>query len=345
MNEIQVSVIVPVYNVEPYLPACLDSLVNQTLAQMEILVVNDGSTDRSAAIAEEYAARYPDRIRVFDKENGGLSDARNYALPHARGTYIAFVDSDDYVDTAMYAQMVDKARETDADVVVCAYTEIRDGIVIPLSFADEMDFYGHSVTASPRLLDSANSYAWNKIYRRSFWMEHGFTFPVGQWYEDSAIIYNVLGCANKVVCVDRPFYYYTVKRAGSITGTVNERIFDALLSVESILRFYEGLPQTPALREQVYCLCLRHALVRLQNFPRTKQRRLARAYIRRCYAFFDENLPGWQDCRLLHPPTSAPLKKKVLALIKRHRWLASVCYVGFPQYVLLTLYDKVSHRG
>ena len=344
MNDIQVSVIVPVYNVEAYLPACLDSLVNQTLTDIEILVVNDGSTDGSAAIAKEYAARDA-RIRVFDKENGGLSDARNYALPHARGEYVAFVDSDDYVDTTMYATMMDKARETDADVVVCAYAEIHRGTVTPLSFAEEMTYYGHSVTESPRLLDSANTYAWNKIYRRSFWMEHGFTFPVGQWYEDSAVIYNVLGSANRVDCVDRPFYYYTVKRAGSITGAVNERVFDALLSVESILRFYRTLPQSPALQEQVYCLCLRHALVRLQNFPRTKNRRLARAYIRRCYAFFDENLPGWQTCRLLHPSASAPLKKKVLAFIKRHRWLASVCYVGFPQYLLLTLYDKVSHRG
>ena len=344
MNDIQVSVIVPVYNVEAYLPTCLDSLVNQTLADIEILVVNDGSTDGSAAIAKEYAARDA-RIRVFDKENGGLSDARNFALPHARGEYIAFVDSDDYVDTATYATMVDKAHEADADVVVCAYTEIRYGTATLLSFADAMDFYGHSVTESPRLLDSANSYAWNKIYRRSFWMEHGFAFPVGQWYEDSALIYNVLGSANRVACVDRPFYHYTVKRAGSITGTVNEKIFDALLSVESILRFYQTLPQTPALQEQVYCLCLRHALVRLQNFPRTKNRRLARAYIRRCYAFFDANLPGWQNCGLLRPPASASLKKKVLAFIKRHRWLASVCYVGFPQYLLLTLYDKVSHRG
>lgn len=344
MNDIQVSVIVPVYNVEAYLPTCLDSLVNQTLADIEILVVNDGSTDGSAAIAKEYAARDA-RIRVFDKKNGGLSDARNYALPHARGEYIAFVDSDDYVDTAMYATMVDKAHATDADVVVCAYTEIRYGTATPLSFADAMGFYGHSVTESPRLLDSANSYAWNKIYRRSFWMEHGFAFPVGQWYEDSALIYNVLGSANRVACVDRPFYHYTVKRAGSITGTVNEKIFDALLSVESILRFYQTLPQSPALQEQVYCLCLRHALVRLQNFPRTKNRRLARAYIRRCYVFFDANLPGWQNCGLLHPPASASLKKKVLAFIKRHRWLASVCYVGFPQYLLLTLYDKVSHRG
>ena len=311
MNDIQVSVIVPIYNVESYLPTCLDSLLNQTLPHLEVLLVNDGSTDRSAAIAREYEAKHPHRFRVLDKENAGPSAARNYALPYARGEYITFVDSDDYVEADMYAQMLQTAQETDSDVVVCAYAEVRNGSVTPLPL--DADAYGHSVTESPRILDSA-------------------------------IIYNVLGTANKVTCVNHPFYHYTVKRAGSITGAVNEHVFDVLLSVDSILHFYDTLPQTPALREQVYCLCLRHALVRLQNFPRTNKRRLARTYIRRCYAFLDERLPGWQACSLLHPPASASLKKKALAFIKRHRRLASICYVGIVQYALLTLYDKVRKR-
>lgn len=341
MKNAKVSVIVPVYNVESYLPTCLDSLVKQTMQELEILVVNDGATDNSAAIAKEYEARYPDLIRVFDKENGGLSDARNYALPHATGEYIAFVDSDDYVEVDMYEQMYNKAHETDADVVVCSYADVRGRNITKKFFGNSMAYFGHSVAEAPRLLNSANSFAWNKIYRRSFWMENEFRFPVGQWFEDSAIIYNVLGTANKVECVNLPLYYYTIKREGSITGTVNDRIFDALLSAESILNFYKKFPQTPELQEQVNYLCLRHTLARLSNFPRTKNRRMAHDYINRCYAFYNEHLPGWQECSLLCPPKSARLRTKLMCFVKRHKALAKILYVGGGwQPLAMAAYEK-----
>ena len=117
MKSVKVSVIVPVYNVEHCLPQCLDSLVNQTLQEIEILVINDGSPDNSHSIIDDYVSRYPDKIRSFLKENGGLSDARNYGIAKARGEYLAFVDSDDYVDMDMCEKMYARAVETDADIV------------------------------------------------------------------------------------------------------------------------------------------------------------------------------------------------------------------------------------
>ena len=120
-NVIKVSVIVPVYNVDKYLRKCLDSLVNQTLKEIEIIVINDGSTDGSQRIIDEYQNTYPDIIRGFIKSNGGLSDARNYGLPFCRGEYIGFVDSDDYVDKRMYELMYTKASEDDSDMVTCDY--------------------------------------------------------------------------------------------------------------------------------------------------------------------------------------------------------------------------------
>lgn len=101
----QVSVIVPMYNVENYIKECLDSLVNQTLKDMEVIVVNDGSTDGGVEIVESYCKKYPDLIRLVHKENGGLSDARNYGIPYAKGKYIGFLDSDDYVESTMYEKM------------------------------------------------------------------------------------------------------------------------------------------------------------------------------------------------------------------------------------------------
>ena len=112
-DSIKVSVIVPVYNVEAYLERCLDSLVKQTLEEMEIIVVNDGTKDNSQAIIDRYAAAYPQKVISLIKENGGLSDARNYGIPYAHGEYIGFVDSDDYLNVTMYQKLYDRAAETD----------------------------------------------------------------------------------------------------------------------------------------------------------------------------------------------------------------------------------------
>ena len=104
----KVSVVVPIYNVEKYIKKCMDSLVNQTLQEIQIIFVNDGSTDESGNIAKEYASKYPNKIIYLEKENGGLSDARNFGMRYAEGEYIAFLDSDDYVENTMYEEMYNK---------------------------------------------------------------------------------------------------------------------------------------------------------------------------------------------------------------------------------------------
>ena len=116
---VKVSVIVPVYNVEKYITKCLNSLVKQTLKDIEIIVVNDGSPDNSQAIIDKFVKKYPKKVKSYIKKNGGLSDARNYGIEKATGEYIAFVDSDDYVEHNMYKEMYEKAKEHDFDIVVC----------------------------------------------------------------------------------------------------------------------------------------------------------------------------------------------------------------------------------
>ncbi|WP_449400339.1 glycosyltransferase family 2 protein [Chryseobacterium wanjuense] len=115
----KVSIIVPVYNVENYLAKCLDSLINQTHQNIEILVVNDGSKDNSEQIIQEYAQKYPEKIKPFIKENGGLSDARNFGIDRATGDYLGFVDSDDYVTPTMFEEMLSLAEKHQAKMVIC----------------------------------------------------------------------------------------------------------------------------------------------------------------------------------------------------------------------------------
>ena len=131
-DSIKVSVIVPVYNVEAYLERCLDSLVKQTLEEMEIIVVNDGTKDNSQAIIDRYAAAYPQKVISLIKENGGLSDARNYGIPYAHGEYIGFVDSDDYVDADMYERLYGAIEKTGMPVAQVGRDEIdKDGNILP----------------------------------------------------------------------------------------------------------------------------------------------------------------------------------------------------------------------
>ena len=122
----KVSVIVPVYNTEKYLEKCLNSLVQQTLDEIEIIVVDDGSPDNSQAIISKYAEQYPNKIISLKKKNGGLGDARNFGLEYAAGEFIGFVDSDDWVDTKMYETMYKEAING-YDIVLCDYIELTDG--------------------------------------------------------------------------------------------------------------------------------------------------------------------------------------------------------------------------
>ena len=167
----KLSVIVPVYNVEPYLAKCVDSLLGQELSDMEIILVDDGSRDRSGEICERYAAERPDRIRCLRTENGGQGRARNLALPLAQGDYVGFVDSDDWVKPDMYKKLLDRAEETGADIVVCDFLErFSDGTerLLPANFQDHP-------------LSSAGS-SCNKIFRRA--LIGDLRFPEGLWYED-----------------------------------------------------------------------------------------------------------------------------------------------------------------
>ena len=166
----KVSVIIPVYNTEAYLEKCLSSLLEQTMDDIEILVVDDGSTDGSLKIAKEFEAANPSKIRVFAKENGGQASARNVALKYATGEYLGFVDSDDWVDTTMYQEMYDAAIREDADIVICDMEDHYPTYVL----------YHHSSRFDSKFKVTPS--ACNKIFRRS--IVGADLFPVGLWYED-----------------------------------------------------------------------------------------------------------------------------------------------------------------
>jgi len=207
MNNIKVSVIVPIYNVEKYIDKCLNSLVQQTLSEIEIIAVNDGSPDRSQDIIDRYVEKYPGKVVSFIKQNGGLSDARNYGIRRAQGEYIGFVDSDDWVEPEMFRSMYEFAKKESLEVVLCDLIQINDG----WEKGTEAKGYRGDMRTSPipkyeYILNSLNpAMACNKLFKRTLFDIK--QFPT-QWYEDMATTPILLSHADQIGYLPRAFYYY-----------------------------------------------------------------------------------------------------------------------------------------
>ena len=158
----KVSIVVPVYNTKKYLEKCLDSLVYQTLDDIEIIVVNDGSPDESQKIIDRYVQAYPNKVQAYVKENGGLSDARNFGISKCNGEYIGFVDSDDYVNLDMYQNMYNKAKEQDFDMVVCDIRYVYENVSKEVSSQVDEDI--NDLDKIKAQMVNIYPAAWNKIY-------------------------------------------------------------------------------------------------------------------------------------------------------------------------------------
>ena len=207
-----ISVIVPVYKVERYLPECMESLVNQSYQNLEIILVDDGSPDACPQLCDEYAAK-DSRVVVVHKENGGLASARNAGLDVARGEYVAFVDSDDTIAPQTYAEMMAMALRENLDIVCCEISRVQCGKEI-----ERYRFYptgtvlsGDAVTKEI-LLDRIGSQVVKGLYKKTCW--EGVRFPVGMLYEDIPVTFLAFAAAKQVGFIAKPFYFYRMNDTG-----------------------------------------------------------------------------------------------------------------------------------
>ncbi len=227
----KISIIVPVYNVEKYIDKCLKSLTQQTLQDIEIIIVNDGSLDKSIDIIKKYVKQNPTKIKYYEKKNGGLSSARNYGLEYATGEYIAFLDSDDYVETNMYEEMYILAKKENADMVECDFLwEWEYGKKI---FDKRREYkIKEEMMKKPRVV------AWNKIYKREILNKYKIRFPEGLIYEDMEFFYKLLPHINKMSYLNKYFVHYT-QREDSITNRQTEKIEDIFKILDNIFDYYK----------------------------------------------------------------------------------------------------------
>lgn len=230
MNKYKLSVIVPVYMVEKYVAKCIDSIINQSYTNLEIILVDDGSKDNSGRICDDYKEK-DDRIIVIHKDNGGLSSARNIGIENATGQLITFVDSDDYIKCNMYDMMIDCLCKNNLDVICCNYES--DSTSKNEKNESAFKVLKH-IDAVARLLDEDGyrCYSWNKIYKKELF--DNVKFPEGLFYEDIITNYKLFLKANRIGYVNAKLYVYNY-RVGSITSEMfNEKKYDLFFAINEL---------------------------------------------------------------------------------------------------------------
>lgn len=314
----KVSIIVPVYNVENYLAKCLDSLVNQTHQNIEILVVNDGSKDQSGKIIQDYAQKFPDKIKAFTKENGGLSDARNFGIDRAAGDYLGFVDSDDFVTETMFEVMLNLAIQHDAEMVICNIQKV-----------DEHGNVTQKLTQIPNMpekidLDQNFSvfsdlsyFACNKLFKKELFAEK--KFKKGVHFEDIQLIPQLL-LECRTVAQTQNFHYQYFERTDSISKTHTEKGLDILHAVKDVEVFFHQSQYSEKKKELKNFQILEGVYTFLAYLAFVKDEQIFCKMSEKLEVFMQERNINFKDILIYsrfdkNYLLSLPLKKKIFYLL------------------------------
>ena len=253
---IDVSVIVPVYNTEKYLEKCLDSIINQTFINYEIIIMNDGSPDNSETIIQEYLTKYPQKIKYYKKENGGLSDARNMGILKSSGKYLMFVDSDDYISEDMIEKLYNCIETQGSDMAICNMIKIDSK-----NQSTKIINYNPgtvNILEDKKILFNLPC-ACNKMYNKKLF--DNLKFDKNKYYEDLRLINKLYLNCNKVAFID-DFCYYYVERNNSIMHDGNlEKNFEIVEAIQSLIDYYQKENQYKIFQEELEFLMIDNVII------------------------------------------------------------------------------------
>ncbi|MEG0661239.1 MAG: glycosyltransferase [Anaerorhabdus sp.] len=284
----KLSIVVPMYNVENYIQQCLDSLVAQTLTDFEILVVDDGSTDNGPMIVDQMIEKYPHLIKQLHKKNGGLSDARNYAIDYVQGEYIAFLDSDDYVEHSLYDKLVNKIEEG-FDVVVTNieyfYENGNPSWIMNGLTSWKCDTISKQAILSPM-------FAWNKIYKTSIFKEKGFRYPLNTWYEDIPVTTPIFATTDKIGYLNETLIHYRQREGSIMSVTKSERLKEIFDIMQMVREEMKKLNLYEEYRDEIEYLHIEH--LRLYGMFRFIRSPLFSELYDMSEYCMKENFPNWK---------------------------------------------------
>ncbi len=234
----KLSVIVPVYKVEKYLSRCIESILNQTFTDYELILIDDGSPDNCPQICDEWAKK-DERIKVIHKENGGVALARNIGLDIMVGKYVTFIDSDDFIHDQMFSFMMSAIEKNDADIAVCSYTKTNKSIT-PIEISNQYITLNNIESVS-MLYDSKHSIAfitpWGKIIRSKLFCD--IRFPVGKFVEDEFTTYKIFYNSKKTIFTEDKFYFYYTNTESFVQSAFSEKNLDALEAFKERILYFE----------------------------------------------------------------------------------------------------------
>ena len=282
----KISVIIPVYNSSTYLRKCLDSVVNQTLKDIEIIVINDGSTDDSKNIIEEYLCKYKNIIFI-DQENKGIGKTRNIGIKKATGEYITFVDSDDYIKENMLEEYYKYAKKHNFDLVIGSYIKkINNKEII----FENNKFKTGNVKTTPQILYLIEYGPWAKLYKREMLINNNIYFDEERKYEDMPFVSKALLKSKLIGQITEPYYYYIIHN-NSETTTMDKRVFDILDILKEIKDYYK---REYYLRDELDYVIIDKITTYMLQQRVQKDNKLRIEFINAGYAFLNKNIKNWR---------------------------------------------------
>lgn len=282
----KISVIIPVYNSSTYLRKCLDSVVNQTLKDIEIIVINDGSTDDSKNIIEEYTVKYKNIIFI-DQENKGIGKTRNIGIKKATGEYITFVDSDDYIKENMLEEYYKYAKKHNFDLVIGSYIKkINNKEII----FENNKFKTGNVKTTPQILYLIEYGPWAKLYKREMLINNNIYFDEKRKYEDMPFVSKALLKSKLIGQITEPYYYYIIHN-NSETTTMDKRVFDILDILKEVKDYYK---REYYLRDELDYVIIDKVTTYMLQQRVQKDNKLRIEFINAGYAFLNKNIKNWR---------------------------------------------------
>lgn len=280
----KVSLVVPIYNSSMYLNKCIDSLVNQTLKDIEIILINDGSTDESEKVIKEYNDK---RIKYISKKNEGIGKTRNRGIKEATGEYIAFVDSDDYLNEHFCEYMYKKASTDNCDLVICNFFEDR-GNLYEIKFKD---FEDTSLKDNPSLINNINLGPCNKLYSLELLKNNNIYFEENLKYEDAPFVVKAIKSANKIGKINEFLTYYVIHE-NSETTTRDKRIFDIFKICETIIKELDDKKYKKALTNLITMILLDYCAQ--QRYIKEHSQR--KKFINEAFKMLNNLDKNWRKC-------------------------------------------------
>lgn len=333
------SVIVPVYNVEQFLPKCLDSALNQTFYDYEIVAVNDGSTDGSRRILSQYEQQ-SEKIRVIDQENKGLGGARNTGIEYASGDYLVFLDSDDYLPAYMLQEVDTYLQEYHLDILAfdCNQVDTAGNVLQLATVADISDEYT-SLSQKQFLLMEPT--ACLKAYRRSLYTEHGVFFPERLWYEDLATVFKLAPYANRIGYLKKPLYNYVQHEASITHNPDTTRMREIVTAFDSTLQYYREQNLFADFHDELEWSCILHVLY--YSAFRFLGHSYDRSDMEKMYQYCETVFPGWRKNKYLSHRKDT---RYLMNLVIEHRYFFFYLRTGFfLRYIHPVLLRTQKMRG